>query len=742
MASTSASSPSLIWRIVKWGAATLFALVVVILILPFFVDVEDYKPEIIAAVKEETGRDLVIEGEMSLSVFPNLAVKVGQASFGNASWGKAPVMAKISELRLHLQLLPLLSKQVKLDELVLEKPEIFLEKNNKGQGNWQLPMMSDTEKEKSGTQSDTQSTEENSGDIDAADAAPAGGMDISLKSIRIIDGHVSYQDQKGGVSETISQIQLSVALSSLEDPLSLSGEMVWKDQPIELKSEIDYPKALLTKGVTKISTTIAAQPIDLDISGQVDLARPGVTADMTLKIPSLRELAKWAATALPEDLAPGKLEAFSFAGRLSADPGKIDMNDMTISVDDITAKGNMAVSLAHKVPALKAALSLSDLDVTPYLPQQSGQATAEPKKAANTSGDGGGTNAAKDWDKTEMDLSALKIVDVDFSLKTEKLRYQKILIDSSDLQMILKRGNLTMLLKDMALYQGHGTADIRINASNKPYKIQKKVTVADVQAYDLLRDAANVEKLEGTGNLDIDIQTRGLSQHQFMSNLNGTADFKFLNGAIIGINLGQMVRNVTSAFLAKEEQQKTDFAELSGSTKITNGVARNEDLILKAPLLTVQGKGESNLVQKMVDYRVEPKLVPSIEGQGRSEEMKGLAVPVDVTGHWDNLSYQPDLAAMLSLDPSGIVTGAAAQLDQVKDQVKAVEENVKKLQEAPEKIIPGLLKEQNPLEAILKPKANPEKPAEEAAPQSEKAPQANNPLEDAAGKALNNLFGN
>lgn len=737
MASTSASSQNLVWRILKWGAATLFALVVGILILPFLIDVEDYKPEIIAAVKEETGRDLTIEGEMSLSVFPNLAVKIGQASFGNASWGKAPVMAKISELRLHLQLLPLLSKQVKLDELVLEKPEIFLEKNRKGQGNWQLPMMAGAPEKKS----ESAEAEKNSGDVETDSADATEGMDISLKSIRIIDGHVSYQDQQANLSETVSQIQLSVGLSSLEAPLSLSGEITWKGQAIELNSEIHYPKALLTKGVTKIRTTVAAQPIDLDISGQLDLARPGLTADMTLKIPSLRGLAKWAATALPAELAPGKLEAFSFAGRLSADPGKIDMNDMSISLDDITAKGDMAVSLAHKIPALKAALSLSDLDVTPYLPQQSAQATAVPQKTATPSATNSNSTPSKGWDKTEIDLSALKLVDVDFALKTEKLRYQKILIDSTDLQMVLKQGNLSLLLKDMALYQGQGTADIRVNARNKPYKILKKVKVADVQAYELLRDAANIDKLEGTGNLDIDIQTRGVSQHQFMSNLNGKAAFKFLDGAIIGINLGQMVRNVTSAFTAKEEQQKTDFAELSGSARITNGIALNDDLILKAPLLTVQGKGKSNLVEKTVNYRVEPKLVPSVEGQGRSEEMKGLAVPVDVTGHWENLSYQPDLAAMLSLDPSGVVTGAAAQLEQVKDQVEAVEENVKKLQEAPEKIIPGLLKEKNPLKAILHPES---KSTEDAASPSapEEASPPKNPLEDAAGKALNNLFGN
>ena len=108
-----------------------------------------------------------------------------------------------------------------------------------------------------------------------------------------------------------------------------------------------------------------------------------------------------------------------------------------------------------------------------------------------------------------------------------------------------------------------------------------------------------------------------------------------------------MIRNVTSAFTDTGGAQKTDFAELSGTFKITRGTFRNDDLRLLNPLLRVNGAGTADLPKRTVKYRIEPKAVGSLEGQGGEAALKGIAVPVIVEGPWHDLTYRPDLAAVI-----------------------------------------------------------------------------------------------
>jgi AsmA protein len=119
---------------------------------------------------------------------------------------------------------------------------------------------------------------------------------------------------------------------------------------------------------------------------------------------------------------------------------------------------------------------------------------------------------------------------------------------------------------------------------------------------------------------------------------------------------------------------QTDFAELSGTVNVSNGVARNDDLVLQSPLLRIAGTGQTNLVAETIDYTLTTKLVGSLEGQGGRglEDLKGVSIPVKVGGTWSKPSYTPDVAAALS----------EAAKEKVKAKVdEKVEEQKQKLQE-------------------------------------------------------------
>jgi len=136
--------------------------------------------------------------------------------------------------------------------------------------------------------------------------------------------------------------------------------------------------------------------------------------------------------------------------------------------------------------------------------------------------------------------------------------------------------------------------------------------------------------------------------------MQGTAFVNFQDGAIRGINVAQMIRSLTTGTLSgwqdsqnAGQEQSTDLSQLSASFRIDKGQAVTTDLNLIGPLVRVTGAGTIALDTKMMGFRVEPKLVMTTEGQGRTNEPVGFGIPVMIQGSWSQPKIYPDMAGML-----------------------------------------------------------------------------------------------
>jgi AsmA protein len=148
--------------------------------------------------------------------------------------------------------------------------------------------------------------------------------------------------------------------------------------------------------------------------------------------------------------------------------------------------------------------------------------------------------------------------------------------------------------------------------------------------------------------------------------LDGNGRFRFTEGAIHGINIAQTLRNAQSLGFGDAGEQKTDFAELSGSFTVTDGLLDNRDLKLLAPVLRVTGKGLVPMPPRTIDYEVEAKLVSSLQGQGGQDALAGLPIPVTVKGSWDDPSIATDwksVFALASTIPGRIANMPAGMLE-------------------------------------------------------------------------------
>lgn len=636
--------------------ALVVLLIAAVIIIPLVVPVAAFKDEILASVKESTGRDMKIEGDFDLSILPSVEFVAGKVSLSNAPGGKAEQMVTLDQMSVKVALFPLLSGNLEIDSFVLNKPVINLEVDKNGKPNWEFKPAAkpgDSDKPAGGS---------SGGDSDGG-GNPLSGL--KLGDVRLVDGLVTYSDAQKGVSHRIEDIDMTVSLPSMSSPMNAEGGLTWNKERVNLTLGMSNPNAYLGGGTTDVKAALDIALLKLGFDGK---AGGGKTATangkIDLDVPNIRKLAEW--TGNPID-APGTgLGPLKITGTLNMAGSRIGFNQAKIKLDEMNADGDFTFDGGGAKPNIVAALAIDKLDMNPYLPPEAPKGQA-PAGGASGGTAGGGKAGPSDWSDDPIDMSGLKAANADLKLTVGGLIVRKIKVGKSALRVTLKDGLLVTNLSEMALYDGGGTAKITADARQKTPAITANLALKGFQAEPFLTDAAELEWLSGTANADLQVRTTGGTQRQLVQRLNGDGKVQFLDGAIRGVNLGAMVRNVATAFLDSDagKTQKTDFAELGGTFKITNGILNNNDLALKSPLLRLAGKGTVDMPKRTVNYRVEPKLVATTQGQGGTAAAPGIKVPVIVSGPWHDISYKPDLAGAIG----GIAKDPGKALEGIKNLI-------------------------------------------------------------------------
>jgi AsmA protein len=619
------------------GALVIAALV----ILPSLVPAERIRQEVLTQVKAATGRDLSIDGKVAVSAFPSLSVQVSNVALSNPPGFQGKDMVRLGALDVRLKLLPILSGKVEVDSFVLVDPVIMLEVDRQGRANWVFDTAKADDKAAAKPEKDTKG------------GGAAGLSDLSLGEVKITNGKLSYVDAKAGTKEEIDAINLAVELKHIDSPLKAKGSLKYHGKPIDLAADVARTRALIDGTATPAELSIATEAVKLGFKGEANGS--AIKGDLDLSVPSVRGLVQWA-TGKPLDAPGSGLGPFSVKGKLAAGGTKVALTQTAIAIDAIKANGDLSVDVGGARPALKGKLDVEALDVNPYLAPEQPAA----KGGAGAGSAGGSAPAAKsDWSDAPIDASGLKAADVDFALSVGSITVRQIKIGKSALKLVLNNGRLNADLSQLELYKGTGKGKLGLDGSQPGIGLDASFDLKGLAAEPFLKDAAAFDRLEGTGNFNIQVAGRGKTERALVSSLNGKGAVTFLDGAIKGINLAEMVRNVGTAFSGGGGgAQKTDFAELGGTFTIANGIVSNKDLALKSPLLRVEGAGTVELPPRTVHYRVEPKAVASLQGQGGAADLGGVTVPVIIEGPWEKLTFRPDLGAMVKGKATEAIQGA------------------------------------------------------------------------------------
>lgn len=724
------------------GLVVLLAAAAAFIVATF--DANKWKGEISQLVQEKKNRSLKIEGDLSLSLFPSIGVQLGKATLSEHK--SEQVFASVSNARISLRLMPLLSKQVVVDTVELDGVKARLVRFKDGRMNID-DLLAKDEKE------------------------PPARFDIA--GVKFANGELAWRDEKADQELVLSALNLATGrlANAATDKFDLSATLVGAKPRLavalkaggEYRYDLDkksYGAAKLDVRLTgdvadmkSLDLTLAAAALQLAGSNEVMVDQLLLTAkgksagdafEAKLEAPKLALAADKASGAAVNATIKltGAQRAVDAKVALSGVEGKsqsLQAGKLTLDLDarqgETTVKGNLASALSAnlekqtvELPAFSGELNVAN----PQMPMKSvrlpltgglradidGQTAAVhantqfdeskiaakvnvlrfsplalgfdldidrlnvdkylPPKAAAT----GGKEADKAAEKP-LDFSAIKGLNASGTVKIGQLQVSNVKASNVRLEVKAAGGKLDVAPLSANLYDGSLNGALSVNANNN--HVALKNNLANVNINPLMKDALDKDVLEGRGNVALDVATAGATVAAMKKGLGGTASLNLRDGAIKGINLAKTFRETKAVFTMRKDAvqqakqtEKTDFSELSATFRIANGVARNDDLSMKSPFIRLGGAGDINIGEDRMDYVAKASVVNTAGGQGGKEldHLKGLTVPVRVSGPFDKLAY--------NIEFGGLVAEAAKA---------KVEEKVKeKVQEKSKDVLKGLFK--------------------------------------------------
>lgn len=572
---------------VAGGLIALAAIAVAVFAVTFKPD--SYKPELVALVKEKTGRTLDIDGPLGLTFFPKLGVSVGKTQLSEVGGGKT--FASLTEAKVSLALMPLLSGQVVVDRVVLTglSAEVVTRKDGR----------TNIDDLTGGASRDKTKPAEKS-------APPAVKLDIA--GIEVTADNLVLRDEREARQTRVSALKLTTGRIAEDAPGKL-----------ELKARVQG------EGLDVI----------IDVAGSYRLS----LGESKL---SLSELAVKIAGEAPS--AP-KPFALALTGNVTADWVKETANgELTAKFDDSTAKTKFEVK-GFSPSAIRFDAEVDRLDLDRYAGQQ--------KPAGPAADSAAGAAADKPAAEQPIDLSGLKGLNLTGEARIGQLTVAKLKIEKVRVGLRVLGGRVDVNPVAASLYGGTLAGSATLNANGNQIALKQQLTGINIGP--LLRDAMGRDALEGRGNVTLEVQTAGQLPSALKRALAGTASFRLEDGAVKGINLADTFRKAKSMLGSKSAQEqgassgdKTDFSEMTASFVIRNGVAHNDDLSAKAPFLRLGGSGDIDIGAGNLNYLAKAAVVNTSGGQGGKdlESLAGLTIPVRLSGPFDAVKYKIEFGSV------------------------------------------------------------------------------------------------
>ncbi|WP_226782194.1 AsmA family protein [Oceaniglobus trochenteri] len=574
------------------GVLGLILLCIVAVITLLFLPAEKIASLVESRFQQATGRAMTVTGDVRPTIWPSLGVTTGAVTIANAPWSDAGPMLRAESLSVSVDLAKLIRGNIHVTGVSATAPDILLEIGPGGQGNWEF---------------------ETSGGGDDSSGAAGGLPELTIDRAEVKRGALRFRDRRSGSDLSLKAVDATLTLPSMRGKATLELSALMNDKPLRLKSTIDGLAAFVERGAVPVSAEATLGAAKAGFSGRAGLTPLAAAGRLTADLGDLSDimgLMGQSAPGLPQGLGRDKV---ALVGDVTFTDNLLNLRSATVTLDNNSLAGDADLNLQGDRPALNAKLATGALDLSGL----SGSET------------GGGTTSTG-WSSAPIDVSGLQAMDAKISLVATSVRIGATTLGATNLYTVLDRGRAVTEIRQLQAYGGNIDGSVVVN-SRGGLSTRVDVNGSALAISRLFNELLGYDRLVAEGNLSLNVLGVGNDMNTLMHSLKGEGRFSTGAGELLGFDLVGMLRTLDPNF--RGAGSKTIFDRISASFTITDGVLRNTDLSLLAPLISASGGGQVGLGEQTLNFRVVPRLLAG----------EGIEVPILVTGPWSAPKFKLDL---------------------------------------------------------------------------------------------------
>jgi len=619
---TSASATLPVRRpVLRRVALVLLGLVLVVtgglVVVPALIPTDAVSARISEQIEQWLGRPVTFDGDPVISLYPRPTVTIEHVVIGDALGNGVPLI-EVERVIGTVALLPLILGRVEISAFELLRPVINLEVDAAGESNWVV---------REGT------IGARLAEAQAPEATEGVPPDVTLGRFMIEDGTINYRSADSAPS-AITGISLDISWPSTAGGMTASGQLTWRDEPVEISGYLGRPLDLIAGKSSPVRFEVDSAPAALAFDGMVDrseldFALSGMTSMTTS---SLRRLLIWAGAAIPEEGAtPGPA---AIEGEASWSWPILAFSNGTMSLDGTEAAGSFSVDFSDARPSVRGTIAASVVDLSPYA--VSLRTHVEPD----------GT-----WVGAPIDLPALSVIDTDLRLSADEIRMGAARITGVAASASVSHGRILLSIEEATFYGGQFRATVSGMVDRDRLTLLATASVSGMATLPALQSVAGVTDLAGTLTGTIDAGGTGATWSELIHSMTGAISMTIVDGALRGIDLGAAaaLSRPTVANLSPGTGS-TGFSRFEGDFHFADGFIEADRFVAEGAGYTLVFDGRADLMR------------PAIAGGGTVSFARApgetAALPFTLDGTWvmpvlaDDPALVPPDASLAATPPT------------------------------------------------------------------------------------------
>ena len=572
---------------------------------PFFFPADHVRDAVKAEIRAATGLDPVLHGDASISLFPSAQVSFGDLALGNEGNGGEPALVA-EQVTVRLKILPLLLGRIEIAAISMVRPRITFNVDADGRTNWSTLV---------GALAHTLTPEANRTE-----------RLLSFSEVRLNEGTLIVRDRAHGVNETLTDVTLSLGWPSIAKSLGVTGQFVWRDETVDVSVTLSDLVAALAGDRSGVKLRLAGAPAKLAFDGHMTLApQVRVEGSLSADSASLREAMQWAGL---QPLPGGGFGRFALKAQAAVAGPSIALSQVNVELDGNAAEGVLALTIDGH-PFVRGTLAANELDLTPYV------STVRLLRQNE-----------RDWSQAPIVLDGFSGIDFDLRLSAPQIVLATAKLGRTAVAATLRSGRMMITVGEFQAFGGLVKGSIALARAERGAELKAQLQFSDVDLEQCLNELIGLRRLEGTGDLTVQIEGSGSNVLAVTRTLNGHINLNARQGALAGLNLEQLMRRLERRPLsggAEFRSGRTPFEKLNVALKIEQGTAAVESVKMEGAAVQVALAGSASIPARDLDLQGVASLITALTGSAAA----AFDLPFVVQGPWDDPIMVPDPESLI-----------------------------------------------------------------------------------------------